>query len=163
MDTGYNSAPSRMPCTRLYRAVSSRQHWAILPDGSAMPEANEIGDSTAVLDSAAVGSLLEMIGDDPEMVKEIVDAFLGDAPDRLAEIATGLTDGDAALVRRAAHTLKANGLTFGALTFAEACRALEVAAGNGTLGIAAPIAADVERSWSAVRPAIEALAAGPGR
>ena len=128
-----------------------------------MPEANKVNQRTAALDPAAVGSLLEMIGDDREMVKEIVDAFLEDAPDRLAEIRAGLTEENAALVRRAAHTLKANGLTFGALTLAEACRALEEAAGNDTLGIAAPIAADVERSWSAVRPAIEALAAEPGR
>ena len=44
-----------------------------------------------------------------------------------------------------------------------ACRELEDAAGNGTLDGAAPIAAEVERTWTAVRPAIEALAAGTDR
>ena len=127
-----------------------------------MSEVGEIGDSEAALDRAAVRTLLEMIGDDPAMVTEVVDAFLDDAPDRLAEIATGLADGDGALVRRAAHTLKANGLTFGALTFAEACRELEDAARADQLGVAAPLAAEIERSWSAVRPAIEALAVGAG-
>ena len=107
--------------------------------------------------------LLEMIGDDPELIEEIVGAFLEDVPDRLAEVAAGLAAGNAPLVRRAAHTLKANGLTFGALGFAEACRELEDAAGNGTLDGAAPIAAEVERTWTAVRPAIEALAAGTDR
>jgi len=123
-------------------------------------EVSELNHDEPVLDPGAVGSLLEMIGDDPEMVREIVDAFLEDAPDRLTEIATGLADGDAALVRRAAHTLKANGLTFGASAFAEACRRLEETATDGTLDGAAPIAAEVEHSWSAVRPAIQALADG---
>ena len=60
-----------------------------------MSEVNAVGNSDeAALDPVAVGSLLEMLGDDPEMVREIVDAFLEDAPDRLAEIATGLTAGD---------------------------------------------------------------------
>jgi len=126
-----------------------------------MSDVDEVGNNkTAALDPIAVDSLLEMIGGDPEMVREIVNAFLEDAPDRLAEIATGLADGDATVVRRAAHTLKANGLTFGALGFAEACRKLEEVAGNGALDGAAPIAAEIERSWSAVRPAIEALAEG---
>ena len=129
-----------------------------------MSDVEETGNTrAAALDPIAVDSLLEMIGNDPEMVREIVDAFLEDAPDRLAEIATGLAEGDATVVRRAAHTLKANGLTFGALGFAEACRELEDAAGSGTLNGAAPMAAEVERSWSAVRPAIEALAVGAGR
>ena len=151
------------PCTPPPRAVGSRSS-TILFEGSDMSDVDDVGNNKpAALDPTAVDSLLEMIGDDPEMVREIVDAFLEDAPDRLAEIATGLADGDAALVRRAAHTLKANGLTFGALGFAEACRELEDAAGSGTLDGAAPIAAEVERNWSAVRPAIEALAAGAVR
>jgi HPt (histidine-containing phosphotransfer) domain-containing protein len=80
---------------------------------------DEVGNNrAAALDPVAVDSLLEMIGDDPEMVREIVDAFLEDAPARLTEIATGLADGDATVV---------------------------------------------ERNWSAVRPAIEALAAGAVR
>ena len=127
-----------------------------------MSEVYEADDSEAALDQGAVGTLMELIGDDPEMVRDIVGAILEDAPERLAEIASGLADGDARLVRRAAHTLKANGLTFGALAFAEACRELEEAARGDFLDAAAPIAAEIERSWSAVRPAIEALAAGAG-
>jgi HPt (histidine-containing phosphotransfer) domain-containing protein len=122
----------------------------------------ETDNSEAVLDPEAVETLMEMIGDDQGMVREIIDAFLEDAPDRLAEIAGGLADSDAGLVRRAAHTLKANALTFGALTFADACRELEEAAKADALEAAAPIAAEIERSWSAIRPAIEALAAGAG-
>ena len=66
-----------------------------------------------VLDPHAIDVLSDLVGSDPEAITEIVEAFLEDAPDRLAEIRTGLASGDAELVRRAAHTLKANGLTFG--------------------------------------------------
>ena len=74
------------------------------------------------LDPHALAALADLVGDDPEAITEIVEAFLEDAPDRLAEIRTGLAGDDLELVRRAAHTLKANGLTFGALEFATACR-----------------------------------------
>jgi len=76
----------------------------------------------------------------------------------MAEIRDGLADDDAEIVRRAAHTLKANGLTFGALAFADACRELEETARAGKLDAAVPIAAKIERSWAATRPAIEAMA-----
>jgi HPt (histidine-containing phosphotransfer) domain-containing protein len=122
----------------------------------------ETDSGDVALDPVAVGTLREMIGDDPEMIREIVDAFLEDAPERLAEIANGLADGDAELVRRAAHTLKANGLTFGAVAFAQACRELEDAARAEQLDAAVPIAADVERTWSAVRPELQELAVGSG-
>ena len=63
------------------------------------------------------------------------------------------------LVRRAAHTLKANGLTFGAQAFAAACAELEQASRLGTLDGATVLAGEIERTWSEARPAIEALRA----
>lgn len=122
----------------------------------------DAGHGAVALDPGAVAALFEMVGQDRDVVKDIVDAFLEDASARLDEITSGLARGDAALVRRASHTLKANGLTFGALAFAEACRRLEEAAKNDDLDNTGPIVADVEKGWSAARPAVEALAAGVG-
>ena len=42
------------------------------------------------LDPHALAALADLVGDDPEAITEIVEAFLEDAPDRLAEIRTGL-------------------------------------------------------------------------
>ena len=111
------------------------------------------------LDPHALAALADLVGDDPEAITEIVEAFLEDAPDRLAEIRTGLAGEDLELVRRAAHTLKANGLTFGALEFATASAELERTAKLGELGPATTLATEVERTWAAARPAIEALKA----
>ena len=112
-----------------------------------------------VLDPHAIAALSDLVGSDPEAITEIVDAFLEDAPDRLAEIRTGLASGDADLVRRAAHTLKANGLTFGAQAFAAACAELEQVSRLGTLDGATVLAGEIERTWSEARPAIETLGA----
>ena len=111
------------------------------------------------LDPHALAALSDLVGDDPEAITEIVEAFLEDAPDRLAEIRTGLAADDLELVRRAAHTLKANGLTFGAQVFATACAELERTAKLGELGAATTLATEVERTWVEARPAIEALRA----
>jgi HPt (histidine-containing phosphotransfer) domain-containing protein len=125
-----------------------------------MSEVYETDGNAGVLDPQAVETLKELIGEDPEIIRDIVDAFLEDVPDRLAEITRGLADGDAELVRRAAHTLKGNCLTFGAFAFADACRELEETAKDGGLDAAGPMVAEIEGTWAAARPAIAALAAG---
>ena len=112
-----------------------------------------------VLDPRALAALSDLVGGDPEAITEVVQAFLQDAPDRLAEIRTGLAGDDLELVRRAAHTLKTNGLTFGAQGFATACTELERTAKLGELDAATALAADVERAWDEARPAIETLGA----
>lgn len=113
-----------------------------------------------MLDPAAVAALRDLTGGDPTILGDIADAFLDDVPGRMAEIGSGLADDDAELVRRAAHTLKGNGSTFGAVAFAEACRALEEAAKAGDLGSGGPMADEIERTWRGARPAIEALSSG---
>jgi CheY-like chemotaxis protein len=61
-----------------------------------------------------------------EFVAEIVEAFADDAPVLLGQLRSAREAGDTDNFRRSAHTLKSNGLTFGAMTFAEAARVLEV-------------------------------------
>jgi HPt (histidine-containing phosphotransfer) domain-containing protein len=49
---------------------------------------------------------LQYVGDDPELLDGIIDAFLDEGPQNLAQIRQGLANNDAELVGRAAHTLK---------------------------------------------------------
>jgi HPt (histidine-containing phosphotransfer) domain-containing protein len=114
---------------------------------------------SVVLDPQAIAMLHDLVGPDPEAMAEIVGAFLEDAPDRIAEIRAGLASGDVEVVRRAAHTLKANGLTFGAEAFASACAELEQRSKLGELDGATVLAREIERTWLEARPAIEALGA----
>ena len=71
-----------------------------------------------------------------EFVTELVDTFLEDAPALIAELRAARTAADAERFRRAAHSLKSNGNTFGALALAAKARELEMR------GLAADAAAD---------------------
>jgi histidine phosphotransfer protein HptB len=66
-----------------------------------------------------------------EFATELVGTFLEEAPGMLNDLRTALGAGDADTFRRAAHSLKSNGNTFGALTFAAQARALELAGLHG--------------------------------
>jgi HPt (histidine-containing phosphotransfer) domain-containing protein len=109
------------------------------------------------LDPEAVRSLRGLVGDDSEALAEIVDAFLEDAPAQLHSLRAAATTGDADVAGRAAHTLKANGRTFGAGDLADLCQELEAAARGGDLETVAAHLDDVELAWQRVRPALVAL------
>ena len=61
-----------------------------------------------------------------DFVIELVDTFAEEAPLLLAELRSAFADGAAERFRRAAHSLKSNGNTFGATRLATMARALEV-------------------------------------
>jgi HPt (histidine-containing phosphotransfer) domain-containing protein len=96
----------------------------------------------AELDGAALESLRELGGDD--FLAEVIDTFLADMETLLATLRRALAEGDAAEVRRMAHTLKSNGATLGATEFAELCRALEKQAKDGRLEDAPALVARIE-------------------
>ncbi len=61
-----------------------------------------------------------------DFVRELVDTFLEEAPAMLDELRVALAAGDAEAFRRAAHSLKSNGDTFGAHTLGAMARELEL-------------------------------------
>jgi histidine phosphotransfer protein HptB len=61
-----------------------------------------------------------------EFVRELIDTFLEEAPPMLAELGDALATARAEPFRRAAHSLKSNASTFGALTLAAMARDLEL-------------------------------------
>ncbi|MEO7855353.1 MAG: Hpt domain-containing protein [Rubrivivax sp.] len=60
-----------------------------------------------------------------EFVAELVGTFLEEAPQMLAELRAALAAGSADSFRRAAHSIKSNANTFGALPMGEMARNLE--------------------------------------
>ncbi|KQV86797.1 Hpt domain-containing protein [Pelomonas sp. Root1237] len=77
----------------------------------------------AVIDDDVFAALVDSAGAD--FMPELIDSFLEDVPQGLAAMRSAITAGDAVAFRRHAHSLKSNGVTFGATAFAEAARALE--------------------------------------
>ena len=80
--------------------------------------------SVATVDIATFSELQEAAGAD--FVKELVQTFLEEAPTMLQELRDALATGDADTFRRAAHSLKSNSLTFGALTLGAMAREHEL-------------------------------------
>jgi PAS domain S-box-containing protein len=111
----------------------------------------------AVLQPAALERLLKITGDDPGLLTALIETFLSDVPRLLDGAKRGLQQGQVDEVRRAAHTLKSNGATFGAMTFSELSRALESLARSGTLEGMTDLIAGIEAEYEPVRIALETM------
>jgi CheY-like chemotaxis protein/HPt (histidine-containing phosphotransfer) domain-containing protein len=111
----------------------------------------------SVLDPAALERLREMAAGDAGFLKEMFETFLADAPGMLAEMRQALEQGDAATLRRAAHTLKSNSADFGAKALSDLCRELEMMGKAGTLDGAVEKVTSVEAEWGRVRAVLESM------
>jgi len=80
--------------------------------------------SDATIDLATFNELQETAG--AEFVGELVGTFLEEAPVMLADLRGALAAGDADKFRRAAHSLKSNSNTFGALALGAMAKDLEL-------------------------------------
>jgi HPt (histidine-containing phosphotransfer) domain-containing protein len=80
--------------------------------------------TSPTIDRGTFAELEETAG--AEFVVELVDTFLSEAPAMLADLRRALAAGDADTFRRTAHSLKSNGNTFGAQSFAAMAKALEL-------------------------------------
>jgi CheY-like chemotaxis protein/HPt (histidine-containing phosphotransfer) domain-containing protein len=110
------------------------------------------------LEPAAVESLRELGGD--EFLREVIETFLEDAPTLIATLRASLERGDAEELRRAAHSLKSNGQTFGAGDFAGLCRELEERAKRHELDGASGLIDRIDHEYGPLAGALEALGAG---
>ena len=80
--------------------------------------------SAPAIDRATFEALKETTG--AQFALELVDTFLQEAPAMLDELRRALAAKDADKFRRAAHSLKSNSNTFGALTLGAMARELEL-------------------------------------
>lgn len=121
-------------------------------EGTGTPSAEGAG---ATLDASAVASLRELGGE--AFLAQVIDTFLSDAPALVATLRTTYEEGDTEGLRRAAHTLKSNGQTFGAGRFSELCRELELRARSGELDGGAELVDRIGREYPALETTLAAL------
>jgi HPt (histidine-containing phosphotransfer) domain-containing protein len=107
-----------------------------------------------VIDAATFAELQDTAGAD--FVAELVGTFLEEAPQMLAEMRAAQAAASAEAFRRAAHSLKSNSNTFGALRLGEMARALEL---GGLVSDAAPIDA-LQAEYQRVALALQGLCHG---
>ena len=115
------------------------------------PPMHTVDTPTPVLDSAVLTEL-EMLG--AEVVKEIVELFIADVPQRLSKLqqAIAARAGDAIL--REAHGLKGSALGIGAARLAELCATIEHDAKAGLLDQAVERSVGLESEFDQVRQAL---------
>ncbi len=112
----------------------------------------------ATIDLATFAELRDAVGDD--FAIELVDTFCEEAPGILAELRIALVAADADGYRRAAHSLKANGHTFGALTFAALARDAEHRGIYGDTDVDTAVVDRLEVAYTAAATELRVIARG---
>src|SRR4051812_17590453 len=70
--------------------------------------------TTPAVDPETVNALKDLNPDDPNFLCELIDMFMQDVPERVAESERALAKQDGVLLGRAAHTIKGSCSNFGA-------------------------------------------------
>ena len=106
------------------------------------------------IDAATFAELQDAAG--AEFVVELVDTFLEEAPAMLAQLRSAQAAQASDGFRRAAHSLKSNGTTFGATQLAAMARELEL---GGLIAETAPLDA-LDAEYQRVAAALKELCDG---
>ena len=107
------------------------------------------------IDPVTFAALKEMTGND--FALELVDTFLEEAPGMLDALRGALAAQDADKFRRAAHSLKSNSNTFGALALGAMARELELAGVANVAARGADPLAEVAQEYARVAAALNSL------
>jgi HPt (histidine-containing phosphotransfer) domain-containing protein len=111
--------------------------------------------SSTPIDPAIFAELRDTAGED--FVSELLTTFADEeAPQMLTELRDALAAGSAERFRRAAHSLKSNAMTFGAVPLGELARTLEL---GGMPADAAPIEA-LQAELARATQALKAMSHG---
>ena len=118
-----------------------------------------------VLDAAVLDELRASVEGDSAFVVHLVEAYLADGAQHVADVATALDTVDAAALVRPAHTLKSSSATVGATRLAAMARELEMDGRAGTLEAAAAgqRIASVRAAWEEASAALRAWVAEEGQ
>jgi PAS domain S-box-containing protein len=101
------------------------------PPGSSVNPRRPAGEARRPAPHQAVdlNVLTTLVGSDPQVVSEIIEAFRTSAERSVEEIRTGSANGNAKLVSDAAHTLKSGAWSIGARRLGDVCAEIEGASG----------------------------------
>ena len=101
-------------------------------------------------DSSMLDELRSMMPDDPSLVNDLIDTYLNDVPQRLAELQDALSPPDADRLHRASHTLKGSSSNMGLKAVmslsAELCNKTRQGDVSGAEDLVASIIAASERA-----------------
>ena len=122
---------------------------------AATPHQAQVQPSATVLDPSALARI-EAIAPNPAALARLVASFVDNGSALVAQLADAAGKGDAAALRRHAHTLKSNAASFGAVELSEECAALEARARAGDLAGADDAVVRIAREFDGARAALAA-------
>ena len=91
----------------------------------------------------------------PELVKEVVDAFLAAALTQVTEIVKAASAGDSANAARIAHSLKSGAAGVGAQRVSGLCQVIEMQGKAGKIAEAAPAVQELSGALAVVIPILQ--------
>ena len=104
-----------------------------------------------------VVALLDRVGGDEDLLRELTVIFLAEYPSLLREIEDGVEAGDARRVELAAHSLKGSVANFGAQRATEAAYSMETLARSGDLSRARPALSRLLSEFDSLQPCLQQL------
>lgn len=116
-----------------------------------------IGTMEDCIDLAA---LKDRLADDRELLVELIGLYLDDEQALIDQVAAAIRAGDAAMLARAAHTIKGSVGNFCAAPAHGAAAALEAAGREGRIGDAQPLFERMVLELGKVREMLRSLAGG---
>ena len=102
------------------------------------------------------------VGDDPEIIRELVQEFVPAARSDIAEIHAAVTNAEAERVRSASHKLKGSSGLVGARELVELCRKLEAAGNKADWPAIGVLAAGLDRLMREIEIAARPYLENPG-
>ena len=116
-----------------------------------------VNDSEAILDAKALQALRDMLGEDArQLLSEVIDSYLEEAPQLLAAMKAAIDSGDGAALRLAAHTLKSSSATIGATRFSSLCKELEALGKRGSTSASPAWEQQLQQEYENVKRALQA-------
>jgi CheY-like chemotaxis protein len=165
--TALNRCQARVPLADEERAVEAVETPpgpartggdAAVPAAGGVEGGRQAEARPAVLDATALERLRASLGAQGEAILPgLIEDFYQDAPKLMAEARRRWEGGQAAELRRAAHTLKSSSATFGAMALSELARELEHKARDGALENVEELLVRIDGAYVQARAALEGL------
>jgi HPt (histidine-containing phosphotransfer) domain-containing protein len=110
------------------------------------------------LDDATIRGLRELGSEDDDVLAEVVDLYVDDAPSRIEAMRSAIAASDPEALSEAAHALKSSSGNVGAVKVREICQQLETTGREGKIDGAGVVLARLEREYDLAKSALLAAA-----
>jgi two-component system sensor histidine kinase/response regulator len=110
------------------------------------------------LDDATIRGLRELGSEDDDVLAEVVDLYVDDAPSRIEAMRSAIAASDPEALSEAAHALKSSSGNVGAVKVREICQQLETTGREGKIDGAGAVLTQLEREYAIAKSALLAAA-----